>query len=249
MFYDILKKLCEQHGTTVTSFARDAGIAKGSPSSWQRGSEPNSLALRKASEFFGVSTDYLLGLDDIPSRRDKNGITAKELGLIDELRTAPPYIQRLAIASMRAIIECAAKDDTSFPKKSNNLSLAHIEGKAAAGVPLNELADADDTVAIPIQYVDGERFFIVEAKGDSMEPEIMNGDYVVVAHNVEPTQGSLALVSIEGASWDYEYAIKLVYFCNDEIELHSYNEKYDTMTYPLSAVRSAEKIVHVIHKS
>ena len=171
------------------------------------------------------------------------------MGLIDELRTAPPYIQRLAIASMRAIIECAAKDDTSFPKKSNNLSLAHIEGKAAAGVPLNELADADDTVAIPIQYVDGERFFIVEAKGDSMEPEIMNGDYVVVAHNVEPTQGSLALVSIEGASWDYEYAIKLVYFFDDEIELHSYNEKYDTMTYPLSAVRSVEKIVHVIHKS
>ena len=113
---------------------------------------------------------------------------------------------------------------------------------------MNELADADDIVAIPIQYVDGERFFIVEAKGDSMEPEIMNGDYVV-AHNVEPAQGSLALVSIEGASWDYEYATKLVYFCNDEIELHSYNEKYDTMTYPLSAVRSAEKIVYVIHKS
>ena len=52
-----------------------------------------------------------------------------------------------------------------------------------------------------------------------------------------------------GASWDYEYATKLVYFCNDEIELHSYNEKYDTMTYPLSAVRSAKKIVYVIHKS
>ena len=100
---------------------------------------------------------------------------------------------------------------------------------------MNELADADDIVAIPIQYVDGERFFIVEAKGDSMEPEIMNGDYVV-AHNVEPAQGSLSLVSIEGASWDYEYATKLVYFCNDEIELHSYNEKCDTMTYPLSAV-------------
>ena len=113
MFYDILKKLCEQHGTTVTAFARDAGIAKGSPSSWQRGSEPNSLALRKASEFFGVSTDYLLGLDDIPSRRDKNGITAKELGLIDELRTAPPYIQRLAIASMRAIIISANLSITS----------------------------------------------------------------------------------------------------------------------------------------
>lgn len=104
MFYEILKKLCKQHGITIAAFARDAGFSAGSPSSWQRGSVPTATALVKAANFFGVSTDYLLGLDDLPSRREPFDFTSEEIALIEALRHADPRSRKFALASMNAIL-------------------------------------------------------------------------------------------------------------------------------------------------
>lgn len=121
-----------------------------------------------------------------------------------------------------------------------------IRGLAAAGEPLFAESDGDENVSVPQQFCDN-RFFVVQAKGDSMEPEIANGDYVVVQRDVKPANGELALVRIDGKAIE-EYTIKCFYEHPSKIELRSYNDKYKPMIFPIKHVISAEKIVHIIHK-
>lgn len=123
--------------------------------------------------------------------------------------------------------------------------LLSVSGLAAAGVPLFSEADGE-TVLVPSKYLNPQKYFIVQAKGDSMTPDIPEGSYVVVEHEAEPAQGGLALVSIEGFGSDQEYTIKLIYYHPDTIELRSYNPECPPMVYPRAAVRSAERIVYTI---
>lgn len=123
-----------------------------------------------------------------------------------------------------------------------------VNGLAAAGQPL--FSDADDEfINVPRKYIDTSRYLIIRAKGDSMEPSIENGDYVVAEINSSPSQGELSLVRIEGRGADDEYAIKKFYVHGNEAELRSINPDYEPMTYPLNEVKSVQRIVYVIRHS
>ncbi|MBQ2835198.1 MAG: helix-turn-helix transcriptional regulator [Clostridia bacterium] len=102
MFYHTLYVLCKEHGTTITALARELNIAKGSPSNWQRGASPNSDVVMKIARHFGVSCDYLLGMDDVPSRLEEFSLTQDERELITCLRSLPPKVYRAVSASVSA---------------------------------------------------------------------------------------------------------------------------------------------------
>ena len=82
-----------------------------------------------------------------------------------------------------------------------------------------------------------------------MEPDIHDGDYVI-ANLLEhqPLQGEFALVSIEGAGDEDEYAIKKFYRYGNEVELHSVNPAYPPMTFDIQQIKSAHPIAHTIHQ-
>lgn len=121
-----------------------------------------------------------------------------------------------------------------------------VSGLAVADSPLYEESDGEELISIPAKYLardlDQNHYFVVRVRGDSMEPDIPEGSHVVVERNIMPAQGDLALISLD----DSEYIIRIVHFHSDEIELVSYNESYPATCYPLSAVRSIERIVRVI---
>lgn len=122
-----------------------------------------------------------------------------------------------------------------------------VSGLAAAGAPLYDEGDAEEMVSVPPKYLDRDRYFIVKAKGDSMEPRIMDGDYVVVERNADPAPREIALVRVEDEALEEGYVIKRYTQSLDEIELFSINPAYDPLVYPRSALRSAERVVHIIH--
>lgn len=126
--------------------------------------------------------------------------------------------------------------DTSMP----------VSGLAAAGAPLYEEFDGSESVSVPQHYCN-DRFFVVQAEGDSMEPDIMDGDYVVVQRSLRPENGEIALVRVDGKAIE-EYTIKCFYDHALKVELRSRNEAYQPMFYPIKHVISAEKVVHIIHK-
>ena len=61
MFYDIVKALCKERKITMTFMLRDLGMSMGNVSAWKRGVTPKSDTINKVADFFGVSTDFLLG--------------------------------------------------------------------------------------------------------------------------------------------------------------------------------------------
>lgn len=60
-----IKTLREKAGLTQTQLAKRLGISRSAVNSWEMSlSTPSSIYLVELSRIFGVSTDYLLSLDD-----------------------------------------------------------------------------------------------------------------------------------------------------------------------------------------
>ena len=64
MFYEIVNNLCKERKTTITRMAEDIGLSNAAPTSWRKGSVPKLSTLEKISQYFNVSTDYLLGKEN-----------------------------------------------------------------------------------------------------------------------------------------------------------------------------------------
>lgn len=62
---DRIKALREKSGLTQTQLAKRLGISRSAVNSWEMSlSTPSSIYLVELSRIFGVSTDYLLSLDE-----------------------------------------------------------------------------------------------------------------------------------------------------------------------------------------
>lgn len=62
MFYDVYCELCQKHGLTPSGAAAKIGFNRASVTVWKNsGKAPKQELLVKIAEFFGVTTDYLLG--------------------------------------------------------------------------------------------------------------------------------------------------------------------------------------------
>ena len=65
MFKDRLKELRLEKSLKQEDLAKVLGVSRGALAKWENGSrETNFAMLVKIAEFFGVTTDYLLGRTD-----------------------------------------------------------------------------------------------------------------------------------------------------------------------------------------
>lgn len=72
--YEIIQNLCKTNGITITALCEKITGSKGNLSTWKKNNIRNDYLL-KISEYFNVSTDYLLG----------NGQKEKSLSTKDKL--------------------------------------------------------------------------------------------------------------------------------------------------------------------
>ncbi len=69
MFYEILKKICGEKGTTVTTTLKELGISTASTGRWKTGSSPSFDTAIQISEHLGVSLNRLAyDTIDIPEK-------------------------------------------------------------------------------------------------------------------------------------------------------------------------------------
>jgi transcriptional regulator with XRE-family HTH domain len=68
MFYERLIELCEQSNISLTAALKEIGLSASKGTQWKAGAIPSSINLSKLANYFDVSTDYLLGADDIKKR-------------------------------------------------------------------------------------------------------------------------------------------------------------------------------------
>ena len=74
IFFERYAELCKAAGETPNSVAKIIGASSGSVTAWKNGTEPRNATLSKIADYFGVSTDYLLGKET----RIAPALTAKD---------------------------------------------------------------------------------------------------------------------------------------------------------------------------
>lgn len=62
-FFDCFSSLCRENGETPNSVGKKLGIPSGSITAWRNGTIPRVATLDKIANFFGVSTDFLRGVE------------------------------------------------------------------------------------------------------------------------------------------------------------------------------------------
>ena len=61
MFFNRFKALCDQKNISVYRACTDIGLNRSAVAKWKNGGKPNGSTATKLAEYFGVTTDYLLG--------------------------------------------------------------------------------------------------------------------------------------------------------------------------------------------
>lgn len=220
-----IRTLRENKNITQTELAEIVGAKTYTTiSKWESDDNfPKGKDIKVLADFFNVTSDYLLGLNE--ENISKNSITSI-YNQLDKPRQNKVYsFAELQLEEQNKIIE--------FPKKINVL------GQTAAGAPVS-YGDPDieekefKTVPKGAQYA-------LNVKGDSMEPLIPNGSIIFYKEQQNVESGEIAILEIDGDG----VTCKKVYFNyeDNKIILRSLNDKYEDIELDGNQVRVIGKVV------
>ena len=117
-----------------------------------------------------------------------------------------------------------------------------VLGRVAAGIPIEAVEDVIDTEEITEEMARTGNYFGLQIHGDSMEPDIRNGDVVIVRQQDDAESGEIVIALVNG---DDACCKRLVKYAGG-IGLISLNTKYSPMMFSEADV--ADKPVHIIGK-
>lgn len=109
--YSVFAKLIEEKGITVYRLFKITGVPQSSISEWKRGNSiPKIDKLIKIAEYFGVSVEYLISGEENeqkekPSTVSSEGLSAKELEIIQLLRSFPDEERAKAFSVAHAVLD------------------------------------------------------------------------------------------------------------------------------------------------
>lgn len=61
MFFTRFKALCDEKNVSVYRACTDIGLNRSAVAKWKEGGKPNGTTAARLADYFGVTTDYLLG--------------------------------------------------------------------------------------------------------------------------------------------------------------------------------------------
>ena len=115
--------------------------------------------------------------------------------------------------------------------KSNHSSkkgvVIPVLGSVAAGIPIEAIEDIIDTEEIPQEMAATGKFFGLKIKGDSMEPDIHDGDVVIIRQQEDAENGETVIACVNGDTATCKRLRKY----KDGIELISNNPSYKPMFF------------------
>lgn len=117
-FKERLVKLRKELNLTQEDFAQKIGYTRTAISAWEIGrNEPSNADTVKIADFFGVSTDYLLGKSDIrnPEKKDNDLLDLASMGFNADNYTPPTSAQKEQI---KGLLEVVLKDNKKDNKET-----------------------------------------------------------------------------------------------------------------------------------
>ncbi len=114
-FWERFYNLCLENNTKPNPVAAKLNISTATVTRWKNGSYPNSLYLEKISDYFNVSTDYLLGKTDIKNEQT----TPNEQPVPDERKKFYEFLSKLSDEEINEIRHFA---EYTFPRHKSEES-------------------------------------------------------------------------------------------------------------------------------
>lgn len=134
MIGDTLKELRKRKGLTISESAELFGVASRTYSSYEAGErEPNIALINKFADFYGVTTDYLLGREPAPDpfgelRIDPND----EKAVLDRYMSFPPQTRAVLLDALRQLAgEVGSVGDAQLPIVEQTTVGAELDRLAA----------------------------------------------------------------------------------------------------------------------
>ena len=94
MFFDIFYDLCKRKGVSCKKAAEEIGLSNSITTKWKKtGATPGGETLDKVAAYFGVSTDYLLGINENKNPPSELVLTERESRILEALRSKSPAEQ------------------------------------------------------------------------------------------------------------------------------------------------------------
>lgn len=118
----------------------------------------------------------------------------------------------------------------------------NVLGRVAAGIPLEAIEEIVDTEEITEDLSRTGKFFGLRIKGDSMEPDIHDGDTVIVRQQEDAENDEIVIALVNGN----DGVCKRLKKYSDSIALVSLNAKYEPMYFNQKEI--AAKPVRIIGK-
>lgn len=141
------------------------------------------------------------------------------------------------------------KPDTAPPRTAQAITTAGatdvpLVGRIAAGLPIEAINHASNSVAVPGQMLSGQGdHYALEVKGDSMiEAGINDGDVVVIRETNTAQNGDIVVALVE----DHEATLKRFQRKGDTIALEAANPAYETRIFRDNQVKVQGKLVGLI---
>ena len=204
-FKEIIKELRKSKDYSADYVAEKIDIPAGSYKKYESGIlNPGVPVVIKLADFYGVSTDYLLGRTDIKAMAgttpaEQLDVTAAEQEIIRRYAEFPEEVRLLLLETIRKLV--------GLPDAPEDLRPVIVftrchRMKASAGMGY-DLDNADEWRDVRI-YDCPEAYqadFAVEVDGDSMEPDYHDGDIVFVKLSEDVPVGAVGLFIHDGRGY------------------------------------------------
>lgn len=103
----------------------------------------------------------------------------------------------------------------------------NVLGRVAAGLPIEAIENIIDTEEISEELANTGEFFGLQIHGDSMEPNMRQGDVVIVRKQDDAESGNIVIAMINGSDATCKRLVKYA----EGISLVSFNTKYEPMYF------------------
>ena len=174
---EFLKKAIKDAGYTQVSFADKLGVEPNTVWRWIRGDiSPSDKRKQKIAELLGIKISQLVGDEESVAKTDKidRGMSFKNI--------IPPR-NMMMIPVISSEIRPSAGN-------GNNYGYSDLEWTVVDTIPL-----ADGEIAA---FYSADNLLSMYVEGDSMEPQIHDGDLVVFNMTQEWVSGNIMVVCLDG---------------------------------------------------
>ena len=192
--------------------------------------ENRKLTLRQVDYKSKVSFSHLSMIEN--GTRKPTALTLKELATVYNI----DYIDLLEKAGYLDFAEKEKIDKSNQNTiKENNYAVVFIYGSIPAGVPMECIEDIIDTEEIPADMLKGgKQYFGLKVKGNSMYPEYIDGDIIILEKIEDCESGQDCVVMVNGNSGTF----KRVFKNENGIILQPLNSEYQPMIYTNEQIES-----------